>query len=272
MLPRYTIFMKQLLTATLLLIFLTTQGQKNQPKSPYDDFMKVFNTRLDTVQWLCEYDKIAWWTSDSVYATSKEEQSKLGSEWFCFQSDGVWHALYGKYEQPDFKMIYHYVVDSDNHIYRTKQEIDTLTTNPFARALANAGSINEKFADTISVHCNQYIKRNKYKTLSVWLLPAFTRSGIAVYGGEFYYLFDSSGANLISKNEYSIGYKGFKPDRKKKISLDYTSFKEPPLSAIFFVWYYKDYFDEIFVYSKDFVSSVIRGDDHYTWIHAARQK
>ena len=209
-------------------------AQKASTKGPYDDYMKSFYAKLDTVQWLCEYDNIAWWTSDSVYTTSKEEQAKLGKEWFCFKKEGFWHALYGKYQDDSFTMVYHYTVDSSNHIIRVMQNIDSMTQNSYARAIVNASQIQMKYPDSLKIRFNQYIKRNPDKTLSVWLLPAFTATGIAVYGGEFYYLFDSSGVNLISKNEYSIEYRGFKPDRKKEITLDYTRFDEPPVGAVFF--------------------------------------
>lgn len=266
--------MKRLIIAAFVLISATAICQKSpaKAKDPYDDFMKKFYLKMDTVEWLCEYDKIAWWTSDSVFATSKAEQKKLGAEWFCFKIENLWHALYGKYEENNFTMVYHYTVDSENNIVRLKQKVDNMTQNSYARAIVNASLLHEKYPDTQRVRFNQYVKQNLDKTLSVWLLPAFTTNSIAVYGGEFYYLFDSTGVNLISKNEYSIGYRGFKPVGKKEISLDYSSFEEPPLSSIFFVWYYKDYFYRILINSKHFTSSAIRDDNHYTWIHAAKDK
>jgi hypothetical protein len=264
--------MKQFILLTFVLISATAICQKSPTKGPYDDFMKKFYLKMDTVEWLCEYDKIAWWTSDSVCATPKEERAKLGAEWFCFKKENLWHAVYGKYEDNKFKMVYHYIVDSDNNVSRLKEDVDSMTQNSYARAIVNASLILENYPDSQRVRCNQYVKRNLDKTLSVWLLPAFTTKGIAVYGGEFYYLFDSTGINLISKNEYCIGYRGFKPGPKTEIFLDYFSFEDPPLSAVFFVWYYKDYFDKILINSKHFTSSVIRDNNRYTWIHAAKEK
>jgi hypothetical protein len=263
--------MKHLL-AVVFVIFSVPAFNQTPGKSPYDAFMKTFYSRMDTVEWLCAYDNIAWVTSDSVFASSKEEQAKLGSEWFCFPQNGLWHAVYGKYQDNQFNMVFHYSVDSNNRIVRTKQHVDTNTLNSYSRALVYAAQLHEKFPDSQKIRFNQYIKRNPDKTISVWLLPAFTTSNIAVYGGEFYYLFDATGNTLIKRNEFSIGYKGFKPDPKKEIRLPYGDFSDPPLSAVFFVWYYKDYFDKIILDTKKFSSSVIRDTDHYTWIHAAKEE
>lgn len=261
--------MKQLTFAVLLLSVVFVQGQTT---TPYDSFIKKFNSRMDTVQWLCEYDDIAWWTSDSVYATPKEEQQKLGSEWFCFYKDNSWHALYGKYHNNNFETVYHYIVDSSNHIARAYEKFDSVLLNPYARALINANNSAQNFPDSQKVRFNQYIKRNADQTLSVWLLPAFTGDGIAVYGGEFYYLYDKSGNKLLSKAEYSIGYRGFKPDSKKEINLDYSTFEEPPLSAVFFAWYYKRYFDKITISTQKFASTPFKVDGSFTWLHAAKDK
>ena len=156
---------------------------------------------MDTVSWLCKYDDIAWWTSDSVAATSKEEQAKLGSEWFCYPESSVWHDLYGKVDNGTFRIVYHYTVDSNNTIRRVQSSADTSKLNSFARAIANGTRLLNDYPDTTKVRCNQYLKQNDDKTISAWFLPAFTQNGIAVYGGEFYYHFDKTGIGLISKYE-----------------------------------------------------------------------
>jgi hypothetical protein len=100
-------------------------------------------------------------------------------------------------------------------------------------------------------------------------MPAFTTSGVAVYGGEAYYLFDRTGTNLLTKREIVTEFRGFKPGNEKEIWLDYSKFEEPTLGAIFFTWYYKDYFKKITIETKKFRSAVIKMQNEYTWIHAA---
>jgi len=272
MLPRYTpFFMKQLFTTIVLAISVNAFCQTEVTKTPYDEFIKTFNSKMDTVAWLCEYDNIAWWTSDSVYATSKEEQAKLGAEWFCFKIGDIWHAVYGKYSSQNYDMVYHYEVDTNQFIKRVYTKIDSSILNSYSRAIVNGNKALDEYPDSIKIRFNQYIRRNSDNSMSVWFLPAFTRNGIAVYGGEFYYIFDPSGNNLILKSEYSQEYKGFKPDTKKEIWLDYSGKDEPTLGSIFFIWYYRKYFDRIIVDTKKFKSTLFHDEEKgYYWVHAAK--
>lgn len=264
--------MKFAITLVFLLYKITGFAQSNSESKIVEAFIRQFNLKMDTVYWLCEYDDIAWITSDSVYATPKSEQAKLGAEWFCIKDQGIWHALYGKYDNNNFETIYHYVVDINRNIKRTYTKIDTIILNSHARALRNASKLLQAYPDSIKVRFNQYIKKNTDNSLSVWLLPAFTTNGIAVYGGEFYYVFDPTGKSLISKNEYSQGYKGFKPDPKKEIWLDYENVESPTLGSIFFVWYYRRYFDRIVADAKKFKSTLFHDNEKgYYWVHAVKE-
>jgi len=257
----------------MLLAGLAATAQVKQATTPYDEFIKRFNAKMDTVSWLCTYDNIAWWTSDSVAATSKEEQAKLGAEWFCFLDNSVWHALYGKFQNGSFETVYHYEVDSTGKVSRVRTLVDTALSNTFARALANGNRLVNIYPDSLKVRCNQYIKVNDDKTISVWFLPAFTQNSIAVYGGEFNYLFDKTGNNLISKAEFSQGYLGFKPDSKKQITLEYPTLKEPSLGGVFFAWYYRSYFDRITINTQLFSSAPFHENPTtYYWVHALKEK
>lgn len=264
--------MKQLFTLLLSISLFSVYAQEDSERKIVDAFMNRFNLKMDTVSWLCEYDNIAWWTSDSVSASSREEQAKLGTEWFCFKDGNTWHAVYGKYSNQNYDMVYHYEVDASLAIKRVKTRIDTSVLNSYARALFKSNTLLEAYRDSIKVKFNPYIRRNADKSFSVWLLPAFTGNGIAVYGGEFYYLLDATGNNLLHKSEYSQGYKGFKPDPKKEIWLDYGRKDEPTLGAVFFVWYYRKYFDRIIVDAKQFKSTLFHDNEKgYYWVHAVKK-
>lgn len=262
--------MKRSITALLLFISFIANAQNDSERKPIDEFMKRFYQKLDTVYWLCKYDDIAWWTSDSVYASGKEEQKKLGKEWFCFEEGKLWHALYGKYRDNQFDAVFHYTVDSNGIVQRSYNPVDSVLTNSFSRALINAKRLLIQ-SDTSNIRFNQYIKRNDDNSISVWLLPAFTTNSIAVYGGEFYYQFDPGGNSLIRKFEYSQEYKGFKPDAKKEIWLEYVDVDEPTLGSIFFVWYYRRYFDRIVIDAKKFKSTIFHDDSKgYYWVHGTK--
>lgn len=263
--------MKLLLSFTFLLFCFQGFCQKDTVDQTAQYYMKWHNAKVDTVMWLCEYDNIAWWTSDSVSASPKEEREKLGTEWFCFKKNGIWHAAYGKVTDGIFNLVFHYEVDSNSIVKRVFSSVDTLTSNSYARALKNGITLRNNYPDSIRVRFNQYIRRNPDRSLSVWFFPAFTTNGIAVYGGEFYYLFDETGNNLLLKNEYSQGYRGLRPDTKKEVWLDYTDRDDPTLGAIFFVYYYRQYFDRIVADAKKFRSTLFHDKEKgYYWVNAVK--
>lgn len=237
--------------------------------------VKSFNEKSEVAQWLCLYDRIAWITSDSVLASTKEEKDKLGHEWFCYQDNDGWHAVYGGYKNGRFNLVFHYTVDTTWKVKRINAAIDTTLVNSYSRALINANSQLKQLKDTIHIRFNQYIKRNVDKTLSVWLLPAFSSDNVAIYGGEFYYRFDSTGNFLIDKNEYFQGnFRGFKTDKAREIWLDYKDVDKPTVGSIFFVWYYKRYFTSIFIENRNSKSTMHYDGTRkeYYWIHVDNHK
>lgn len=248
--------------------FLTSFGQLQ-----FD--IKSFNKKFEVVEWLCRYDNIAWWTSDSVLASPKEEKEKIGSEWFCFQENGNWHAVYGKYWNGNYDLVFHYVVDTSGKVKRVHAPIDSFLLNSYSRALINSNKQLDHLRDTINIRLNQYIRRNEDQTLSVWILPAFSSTGMAIYGGEFNYKFDATGNNLLDKNEYfQNGFRGFKTGKPREIWLDYKDVDIPTLGSIFFVWYYKKYFTNIFIENRNSKSTVFYNKDksEYYWTHFDNHK
>ena len=264
--------MKRIFILVLSVSYFSVFAQEDSERKVVDSYIKQFNLKMDTVLWLCEYDNIVWWTSDSVYASSKEEQANLGAEWFCFKIANIWHAVYGKYANQTYNMVYHYEVDTNLSVKRVYTNIDSSILNSYARAIVNGNKTLTQYSDSIKVRFNQYIRRNPDNSLSVWFLPAFTTNGIAVYGGEFYYLFDKTGTNLLQKSEYSQEYKGFKPDSRREIWLNYEKKDEPTLGSIFFIWYYRKYFDRIVADAKKFKSTLFHNDKmDYYWVHAVKE-
>lgn len=264
--------MKQVIVLFLILYSGKSFSQELVTSTQYDAFIKRFNAKMDTVIWLCEYDRVAWITTDEVMETPKEEQAKLGSEWFCYEKDNMWYAVYGKFVNNKYEQGYHYSVDSTGVISRIYTEVDTVISHSYSRALQNSKRVYKSRRDSISVRFNSYVKRNSDGTITVWLLPAFTHDGIAVYGGEFIYTFDSLGNELLKRNEYLGIYRGIKPNRTKEFWLSYETVEEPTLGAVFFVWYYKGYFDRIVIDTKRFKSTVFHTDHKdYYWVHGSKE-
>lgn len=258
----------------ILFTFLTvlTFGQKGKNKGLNFDIVD-FNKKMETAEWLFNYDLVAWWTSDSVMVQDKKEIEKLGKEWFCFKDNNhIWHAIYGKYENNNFNTVFHYTVDTTNNVKRTYDKVDTLLLNSYSRALITANNQLLELKDTVNIRFNQFVRQNEDKTFSVWILPAFQTNGVAVYGGEFIYTIDQTGNNIIKDNSYYQGnFRGFKADNPREIWLNYREKEKPTLGAIFFVWYYKPYFTKIFIDNSKSVSTVIKSDNKWIWMHTEKK-
>lgn len=260
--------MKTILTLFLIGLSFLTYGKKN--KGPRFDIAD-FNSKIEVAKWLCEYDMIAWWTSDSVINQAPEDIERLGNEWFCFKKDGIWHAVYGKYENDLFDQVFHFEVKGKDKVDLITESIDTALTHKYSRALQTANSQLKTLRDTISLRFNQYIRENEDQTISVWILPAFQPNGVAVYGGEFLYTIDPTGTRILNDNSYFRGtFLGFKTDQSQAIQLDYTETEKPTLGAVFFTWYYKNYFSEIIINNSLSISTPLKSGQSWTWIHGEK--
>jgi len=256
---------------TLLFIGLTTLTYGQKSNSPSFDIMD-FNKKMEVAEWLYQYDMIAWKTSDSVMTQDKKDLERLGSDWFCFQKNNNWHAVYGKYENKQFDLVFHFKVDINGQVSKTTEMVDTTLLHRYSRALHTASSQIETLKDTVNLRFNQYIKENDDQTLSVWILPAFQPNNVAVYGGEFIYTIDSTGTKVLKDDSYFQGqFRGFKVDNPREIWINYRETEKPTLGAIFFAWYYKSYFTKIVIDNSKSISTPFNADNSWTWIHVEKE-
>lgn len=264
--------MKRLITITpFILASLSSFGQK---KEGLTFNVKDFNEKFDLVLWLNEYDIVAWWTSDSVMTEDKNEIQKLGTEWFCYKDpEGIWHAAYGNLQNDKYELVFHYTVDKENKVKKSKEQVDSEFLTPFAFALRTSNQDIKQLKDTSNIRFNQFIRKNPDSTFDVWILPAFQPNGTAVYGGEFHFKIDQAGTAILSKDSYYQGaFRGFKTDPPREIWLNYHDLKDPSFGSIFFAWYYKSYFTSIKIDNQDSFSTPFKGDKDYTWIHVEKDK
>jgi hypothetical protein len=256
----------------IVILFLCLQASAQKTRESFN--IEDFNEKFEIVQWLYEYDAIAWWTTDSVMTQDQNELEKLGQEWFCFKdSTGIWHAVYGKLNDNQYNLVFHYIVDKDQKVKKTTDDINQEFLNSFAQALKQANNQFDPLKDTINIRFNQYIRQNHDKTFEIWILPAFQTNGVAVYGGEFYFKIDPSGQNIISKDQYvQKAFRGFKIDPPREIWLNYSELKDPTLGSIFFAWYYKEYFTSIKIDNQNYFSTPFKSDNGYTWLHVEKNQ
>jgi hypothetical protein len=209
--------LRQIWTIIFCTLTVLTYGQKKKNQGPNFDIAD-FNKKFDVAEWLYTYDHVAWWTSDSVMIQDKNEIERLGNEWFCYQDQtNTWHAVYGRYGNGTFDLVFHFTVDNTSKIKRTYEKVDTLILNSYSRALITANKQISALKDTVGIRFNQFVKQNDDKTFSVWIFPAFQPNNTAVYGGEFIYTIDQSGNTVIQDDSYFQGsFRGFKVDKPEK--------------------------------------------------------
>lgn len=263
-------YVRILFLAFLPLVVFGQSPSTDKPKFDIADFSKKF----EVAQWLVAYDTVAWKTTDLVMASDKAELARLGREWFCFQdSKSIWHAVYGKLEKNRFDQVFHYVVDGTGKIARTTEKIDEEFLIAHAKALSLAqNKLSEAIPTGSPIH-NTYIKRNDDKTFNVWLLPAFQPNNVAVYGGEFVYTIDAAAEKITKDDSYFQGaFRGFNAKPPREIWLNYSEKEKPTLGAIFFVWYYKEYFTKIYIDNAKSTSSVIKQGSEYIWVHVEKEQ
>ena len=246
-------------------------GQDAKSSKPTFDVVD-FSKKFEVVEWLAEYDNVAWKTTDFLMALPKGELAGLGPEWFCFQDKNkAWHAVYGKLTQDRYNAVVHLEIDSSQKIARSDQKIDQEFINKHAMALKTG---REKLLATIPVgspRFNQFIRQNSDKTFSVWLLPAFQPNRMAVYGGEAIYVIDSTGTKILKDESYfQKDFRGFMSEPAREIWLNYADKEKPSLGAIFFVWYYKQYFTQIFIDNARSTSTAIKTSSGYIWTHVEK--
>jgi hypothetical protein len=257
----------RLITVFLVFVSITTLSQK---KGGLTFDIYDFNKKCETAEWLYEYDAIAWWTSDSVMLGDSIEMLRLGSDWFCFKTkDNNWHAVYGKYENDSFDLVFHYLVDTCYKVKRVYEIIDTTILHGYSRALQTANKYIKPHTDSINLRFNQYIKQNEDNTYNVWIFAAFQPNGLAVYGKEFILTIDKSGSKVIQDNSYyDTDFRGFEIKEPREVWIDQTKIEKPTLGLVFFVWYYKKYFTYIKIDNKNYVTTTIKNDDgSYSWMH-----
>jgi hypothetical protein len=267
--------LNRIIKPLLVLVLVLTAGLFSFASAGQIQFdVADFNKKFDVVQWLVAYDTVAWKTTDFMLANDKDDVSRLGKEWFCFQDkDKLWHAVYGKLENNKFDQVLHYISDADGKITRTSDKLDDVFVLLHARALHLAvARLSASVPPGYPAH-NSYIKQNGDKTFTIWVLPAFQPNRVAVYGGEFIYTIDSAAEKVTRDDSYFQGaFRGFNVKPPREIWLNYREKDKPTLGAIFFVWYYREYFTKIFIDNSNSTSTLIKSGDGYVWTHVVKDK
>lgn len=234
-----------------------------------------FNRQLEVARWMVAYDSTAWRLSELVTSVSWEQLNRMGREWFCYKDkDSLWNGVYGKYKDGHYDVVLHYKIWPEDSIDVVCDPPDTAMLGSISRA------INIAYREAGFVLGKSYVKFNKFvryhnnKTVSVWLMPALQPNEIAMYGGEFYYLFDATGNAILNRQEYYQGsFKGFRLGKAREVRLYYEDADAPTLGAVFFALKYGRHFSGVHINTRKSTSllafSQVKG---YYWQHADKLK
>ena len=267
---------KSIIILILLCLAYSVFPQKSSNTAPKFD-VADFNKKFETAAWLVEYDFAAWKSTDEVMKQDKKELERLGKEWFCFQDKNRnWHAVYGKLVNDKYDLVFHLTVDKTGKASVIKEKVDEKFLILHSKALETAqNQMQIALKGKDAPKFNQYIKQNDDKSFSVWLLPAFQTNGVAVYGAEFVYTIDQNATKILKDESYmQENFRGFQTGNPREIWLNYSETEKPTLGAIFFVWYYKSYFTNIFIETKINTSTVVKdkSTETYLWVHVEKEK
>jgi hypothetical protein len=266
--------MKKLALLLVTILLATASfGQGSTPEGPKFD-IGDFNKKVETSEWLVEYDGIAWRSTDLLPTDDKTEMARLGPEWFCFQDEnGNWHAVYGRLTDGKYDLVFHFVTGKDGVLARTDAKIDQDFLNKHASALSTG---REQLLRTVppgSPRFNQYVRKNPDNTFSVWFFPAFQPNRTAVYGGEAVYLIDAAATKIIKDESYfQKQFKGFASEPPREIWLDYRDVTKPTLGGVFFAMYYRNYFTKIVIDTSESSNMLIRDKSIFLWVNVEKDK
>jgi len=229
--------------------------------------------------YLWQYDSFAWATSDKLAAEAgtlgKAITDRLGSEWFCFKRDSVWHAVYGRYDpQTDtYDAAVHYVSTSGNKIVRTDAPIDASLGNRFGRAIYLAGQRLPQPLRSSNLRFNSYIRERADDGIDVWLVPAWQSNGWILYGVDFQYTLDREGRTVRDSVVRLGDIKGARPDSTATVQLVHPNAPGiPTVAELLFIHLYTKYFAHVRVITRDWVSELFhRRGVPSAWIHALRE-
>jgi len=261
----------------ILLLFVLCSGmaqaQKKAQQPAFD--MAAFMDKAATARWLYIYDKVAWWTTDSITQQPKELLQKLGKEWFCYQdSTDNWHAVYGRFDSASYSQVLHFVVDTDAHVSITGALVDTGICNPFSRAINTAYRMAWPVIDSLGLRFNHYVRFSGKEHIEVFLFPAFQQDMYAPFGGEFVYTLDAGGTKVLEDRSYYQGkFRAVKANAEQTVLLDYSELEEPTLGGIFYLWYYKKYFKQIYLRTQTYTHTLYKSESGpYSWLHLQNPK
>lgn len=226
----------------------------------------AFNDLLTTARWLTDYEAVCWSANETDQRFIEKPFIRLGQGGFCRpEGTGKWHIYYT--EQNAGSISSHWIVTTEKVEKMDLSASDSSLLYVF-KALEDVSFQLKDVADSMNIHFDQFVKIREDGNLDVFVFPSFQPSGQGIYGAEWRFHYSAEGNKLPGTYSYIRELKGVWIGQPRELWLDYTSVDSPTLGAVYFAWYYKDFFTRIHIncrLSKSTLEKDAAG--HYHWSH-----
>jgi hypothetical protein len=232
-----------------------------------------FDSIARTADWLMQYDRVARETSALVTAAVPHlppaQVARIGAEWFCFERDSAWHAVYGRYDasRRRYDVVLHYVGRPGSGFVVGTVAPDTSLTARYGRAFQVTRARIPADVRDEGVQLTTFIRPRPDGGIDVWYLPAFQPDGWAVHGIELRYGLDAA-ARQVTDSTIIVGtLRGSLLDSTVAIDIDNRRNTAPTVGQSFFAMQYASSFHAIAIHNRDFVSRYAPIGDKRAWVH-----
>ena len=238
----------------------------------------AFDSVARTAAWLARYDRVAWETSALVTAAgphlAPEQVDRIGAEWFCFERDSIWHAVYGRYDaaRGRYDVVLHYTGRPGERFAAAKAPPDSALSARYGRALQMTRARLPAEVRDEGVQLTSFVQPRTDGAIDVWYLPAFQPDGWAVYGIELRYTLDPS-AHRVTDSSVVVGtLRGSLLDSTVTIEIDNGGNSMPTVGQAFFAMLYASEFEAILINDRDFISELAMSGGKRAWVHDRRER
>jgi hypothetical protein len=270
-------FSRGTIGALLLLTFAFAETADDPALHTYQAH---FTSQFADAYYLFRYDMASWVAADSVSARLAQNpalKDSLGAEWFCFQDGPFFHAVYGKYYPGAdvYTIVCHFAINEQIQ-FAPAPPIDTMKMTAYARSLHNSFPVVKYFLRKHRLRLDRHILGDS-TGITVWHTPAQMSNDAFLYGGDFRYHYDATGAHLLDSAWNHTDFYAVRPGRKTKaVELKSEAFDYPTvgdlLSALNILKMYKKGKLQVVIKCKAFQTKISRdAKGGYSFSHEKRQ-
>ena len=255
-----------------------THSQSERAGFPEAEFRSVERV----ARWMQRYDRCARATNALLLArATAEERARLGADWFCYEQGGLWHALYGSYDEraDRYEVVLHYrqaaaggADTAGTQFVATAEPADTALVLPLARALHASREHVPQRVEASRARFDRFARRDSTGAVDVWYLPARQANGWLLYGVELRYRFGRDGRDLLDSTVVLAALRGGPPDPSRELTIDDTAHVVPTVGETFFVLAHHADFKRVTVANRDFVTALADAPGDSAWVHTPRER